>query len=84
MTGRHRLRDRRSPRTSRHRAVDVVNARTRTTHFLTIDALAAGRLPQSRSIALCGQDVVPASLTEAGGSRCTSCVSIPSQQSSTS
>jgi hypothetical protein len=84
MTSRHRLRDRRVQRTARHRAIEVVDARTLTAHFLTMDALAAGRLPKSRYIALCGQDVLPASLTEAGRSRCPSCVSIPSQRSSLS
>jgi hypothetical protein len=79
MTGRHRLKDRRvqAQRPSRHRAVEVVDARTLTAHFLTVDALAAGRLPKGRYIARCGQDVLPASLTEPGASRCLSCVPIP-------
>ena len=81
MAGKHRLRDRRMQRTTRHRAIEVVDARTLTAHFLTMDALAAGRLPQGRYIARCGHDVLPASLTEAGRSRCPSCVSIPSQRS---
>jgi hypothetical protein len=81
MTGRHRLRDRRVQRTTRHRAIEVVDVRTLTAHFLTMDALAAGRLPTGRYIALCGHDVLPASLTEAGRSRCPSCVLIPSQKS---
>lgn len=81
MAGRHRLRGRRVQRTSRHRAIEVVDARTLTAHFLTDDALAAGRLPKGRYIALCGQEVLPASLTESGHSRCPSCVSIPSQRS---
>lgn len=71
------------PRTSRHRPVEVVDARTLTTHFLTLDALAAGRLPKSRYVALCGQDVLPASLTEPGAGRCSFCVSIPRQRSRT-
>ena len=80
MTGKHRLRDRRGQRPTRHRAIEVVDARTLTAHFLTMDALAAGRLPQGRYITLCGHDGLPASLTEAGRSRCPSCVSIPSQR----
>jgi hypothetical protein len=42
MAGKHRLRNRRVQRTTRHRAIEVVDARTLTTHFLTADALAAG------------------------------------------
>jgi hypothetical protein len=81
MAGRHRLRNRRVQRTARHRAIEVVDARTLTAHFLTMSALAAGRLPQGRYITLCGQDVLPASLIEAERSRCLSCVSIPDQRS---
>jgi hypothetical protein len=81
MTGKHSLKGRRVQRTSRRRAVEVVDARTLTAHFLTMDALDAGRRPKGRYIALCGQDVLPASLTEPGSRRCPSCVSIPSQKS---
>ncbi|MGH3889344.1 MAG: hypothetical protein ACRDSZ_22760 [Pseudonocardiaceae bacterium] len=84
MTGKHSLKGRRVQRTSRHRAVEVVDVRTLTAHFLTMDALAAGRLPKGRYVALCGQDVLPASLTEPGSRRCSSCVSIPTQRSKTS
>lgn len=35
-------------RTSRHRAVEVIDSRTLTAHFLTDEALAAGRLPKGR------------------------------------
>jgi hypothetical protein len=82
MTGRHRLRNRRvqTQRTTRHRTVEVVDARTLTAHCLTMDALAAGRLPKGRYITLCGQDVLPASLAEPGRNRCLSCVPIPSQR----
>lgn len=82
MAGRHRLRNRRVQHTSLHRAVEVVDARTRTrtTHFLTRDALAAGRLPKGRYIARCCQEVLPASFVEPGSRRCPSCVSIPSQR----
>ena len=83
MVGRHRLKNRRVPaqRFSRHRAIEVVDARTLTAHFLTLDALAAGRLPKGRYIARCGQDVLPASLAEPGRNRCLSCVPIPRQRS---
>lgn len=84
MAGRHRLKGGRVLRTSRHRTIEMVDARTLTAHFLTDDALAAGRRPQGRYIALCGQDVVPASLIEAGRNRCPSCVSIPRQRSRSS
>lgn len=47
---------------------------------LTPDALAAGRHPAGRYIALCGQDVLPAGLAEPERGRCTSCVSIPAQR----
>jgi hypothetical protein len=82
MAGRHRLKGRSVvQRTARHRAVEVVDARTLTVHFLTMDALAAGRLPRGRYITLCGQEVLPASLIEPGRNRCKLCVSIPSQRS---
>lgn len=61
MTGKHRLKGR-IQRTTRHRAIEVVDARTLTTHFLTRNVLSAGRLPQGRYIARCGQDILPASL----------------------
>jgi len=83
MAGRHRLRGRRVQRTTRHHAVEVVDARTLTAHFLTEDALAAGRRLKGRYITICGQDVLPASLTESGRSRCPSCVSTSSQRSRT-
>jgi hypothetical protein len=81
MAGRHRLKGRRMQHTPRHRAIEVVDARTLTAHFLTVDALAAGRLPEGRYTALCGQDVLPACLTEPGSGRC---VSIPRQRSGSS
>jgi hypothetical protein len=78
LAGKHRLRGRRAETTApRRRAVEVIDAQTFTAHFLTIDALAAGRHPRGRYIALCGQDVLPASLTEPGNGRCSSCVSVP-------
>jgi hypothetical protein len=84
MAGRHRLKGRQVRHSSRSRAVEVVDARTLTTHLLTSDALAVGRLPEGRYTALCGQDVLPACLSEPGAGRCVSCVSIPSQRSGSS
>ena len=81
MPGKHRLKTRRAEHTApRHRPVEVVDAHTLTAHFLTHDALTAGRLPKGRDIALCGQDVLPASLVEPGRGRCSSCISIPTQR----
>lgn len=80
MAGKHRFKGWQVQYSAPHRAVEVVDARTRTMHSLTEEALAAGRLSQGRYIALCGQDVLPAGLTEPGTRRCPSCVSIPSQR----
>jgi hypothetical protein len=83
MTGRHRLKNRRvaAQRFSRHRAVEVVDARALTAHCLSVNALAAGRLPKGRYIARCGEEVLPASLAESGRNRCLSCIPIPRQRS---
>jgi hypothetical protein len=84
MAGKHRLKGRRVQHTPRRRAIEVIDALTLTTHFLTTDAMAAGRLPEGRYTTLCGQDVLPACLTEPGSGRCASCVSIPRQRSGSS
>ena len=81
MPGKHRLKSLRAEHTARQRAVELVDACTLTAHFLTLDALAAGRLPKGCYIALCGQDVLPASLAEPGRGRCLLCTSVPSQRS---
>jgi hypothetical protein len=57
--------------------VEMVDARTRTAHLLTDEALAAGRRGEGRYTALCGVEVLPASLTVAERGHCTSCVPIP-------
>ena len=80
MPGKHRLKGRRAEHTARHRAVELVDARTLTAHLLTDTAIAAGRLAKGRYIALCGQDVLPASLVEPGRRHFLSCVSIPTQR----
>ena len=84
MAGKHRLKGRHVQHTTRHRATEVVDARTLTAHFLTDDAFAAGSRPKGRYIALCGQEVLPASLVEPGRGRCPSCVLIPTQRSRSS
>jgi hypothetical protein len=66
---------------TRHRTVEVVDARTLTAHFMALNALAAGRLPQAPYVTRCGQDVLPASLVEPGRRRCPSCAPLPSQRS---
>jgi hypothetical protein len=81
MPGRHRLTSRRTEHTALRRAVEVVDAHTFAARFLTNKTLAAGRHPKGRDIALCGQDVLPASLAEAGRGRRPSCISIPTQRS---
>jgi len=81
MPGKHWLKSLRAEHAARHRAVELVDARTLTAHLLTDAAIAAGQLAKGRYIALCGQDVLPASLAEPGRSRFPSCIWIPSQRS---
>ena len=82
MAGRHRLGRRRQQvaQPSSQRAIEVVDARTLTEHLLTMDLLTAGRLPHGRYTALCGEDVLPACLTEPGTGWCSACVAIPGQR----
>lgn len=80
MPGKHSLKRKKAERAQRRRTAEVVDARTLQSHLLTPDALAAGLSAAGRYIALCGEDVVPASLTEPGNGRCSSCVSIPAQR----
>jgi hypothetical protein len=82
MAGRHRLKGRRQqvPHIPPQRAVEVVDVRTFLGHFLTLDAMAAGRLPGERYIAQCVEQVLPACLVEPGIGRCTDCVSVPRQR----
>ncbi|MGH3974339.1 MAG: hypothetical protein ACRDS9_13580, partial [Pseudonocardiaceae bacterium] len=60
--GRHRRRDNKQPR--RVRVVDMVDVRDLRIHFMTPDAAAQGLHASGRYTALCGADVLPASLTE--------------------
>jgi hypothetical protein len=85
MAGRHRTtagRHRQCSTPPRRRLVQVVNARTLTAHFLTPDAYAAGLDVHVPYVAICGEPVLPASLTEPGGGYCTKCrTSVPAQRS---
>lgn len=80
MPGKHSLKRKKAERTERRRAAEVVDARTRQAHLLTPDALAAGLSAAGRYIALCGQDVLPASLVEPGNGRCALCIAVPAQR----
>jgi hypothetical protein len=55
----------------------MVDAHTLTAHLLTDEALAVGRRGEGRYTALCGVDVLPASLTAAERGFCRSCISVP-------
>lgn len=84
MTGKHRLDGRRTRRhvITKRRTVEMVDVRTGQAHFLSDAAVAAGRRGGGRYFALCGAEVVPASIT-AGPERgyCRSCsTAIPSQR----
>lgn len=69
-------------RVPRLRTVEVVDALTGVAHQLTMEALAAAA--RGRCIALCGSEVLPASLAAPPTSRCRSCVWIPTQMQSAS
>lgn len=83
MMAKHRRLDRRRPTLRRRCFIDMVDVRSLLTHLMTPDAAAAGF--RGRYVALCGADVIPASLTEPGRGRCKPCVrmsvSIPNQRS---
>ncbi len=79
--GRHTLR--RARLTVRRRPLIAwVDLRTSLTHLLTPDAAAAGRRGGGRYIAVCGAEVIPASMTEPGRGDCEPCrtSSIPTQR----
>jgi hypothetical protein len=69
--GKHRRADRGR---RRDHAIPIVDARTLTAHRVTDEAFAAGRRPEGRYVALCGLDVLPASLTVAEVRHCRGCV----------
>lgn len=86
MAGKHRLSRRAtSPEPPvRLFTIDMVDARTGAAHWVTDDAVAAGRRRGGRYSAVCGQLVLGASLTAAPRGTCDSCASIPAQRSRTS
>lgn len=83
--GKHRRPRGLSPRS--RPVIKWVDVRTSLAHLLTPEAAAAGRGSGGRYIALCGADVIPASLTEPGRGMCQACttaiVTIPTQKSRT-
>jgi hypothetical protein len=58
----------------------MVDARTGTAHFLTIDAAAEG-LPRGQYVAICGEDVLPAALVAREARYCRLCAPLPVQRS---
>jgi hypothetical protein len=82
MAGRHRATSRRaSSPAPLQRAIDMTDGPTGVTHRITDDGLAAVYRAEGRYPAMCGAVVQPASLTDPGRSRCTSCVPVPAQRS---
>jgi hypothetical protein len=67
MAGKHR------PAQPRRRPVELVDARTKQAHLLTLTAYEAGFDPHVAYIALCGAEVLPACLAEPGKSYCKPC-----------
>ncbi|MGH3799847.1 MAG: hypothetical protein ACRDTD_06900 [Pseudonocardiaceae bacterium] len=65
-------------------AIEMVDARTGAAHLVTDQAVTAGRRSGGRYAAVCGQQVLGASLTEPPRGTCHSCISIPTQRSRTS
>ncbi|MGH3886111.1 MAG: hypothetical protein ACRDSZ_05975 [Pseudonocardiaceae bacterium] len=63
-------------------AIEMVDAGTLAAHLVTGEAVAVGRRAKTgRYRALCGVEVLCASLTEPGRGRCPSCRSLPTQRS---
>ncbi len=80
MAGRHRLNGHRT--VTRRRGVEMVDITTLVAHVLTDAAAVAGRRGGGRYFALCGAEVIPASLTATPeGGYCRSCTAIPTQRS---
>lgn len=83
--GKHSL-GRNRPTSRQHTLVDMVDNRSLLIHRMTPGAAAEGLRPQGRYIALCGEEVIPASLTEPGRHPCQPCgmaavSTIPNQRS---
>ncbi|MGH3889817.1 MAG: hypothetical protein ACRDSZ_25180 [Pseudonocardiaceae bacterium] len=68
--------------TGRPAAIEMVDARTLAAHLVADEAVAVGRQRgKGRYFALCGVEVLAASLTEPPQRPCHSCAPIPSQRS---
>lgn len=72
--GQHRAQQTGHRTLRRQQANPIVDARTLTAHRVTDEAFAAGRRAHGRYVALCGIDVLPASLTVAEVRYCRRCV----------
>ncbi len=72
-----RRRSKRTRHTAPRRTVELVDARSGTAHFLTHNALAAGRGAKGRYFALGGVEVLPAALVDPGRGVCPSCAGSP-------
>lgn len=80
--GRHSKAKHRNQQAANRGMVEMVDIHTGENHLLTLDAAAAGRRAPNRYLALCGVDVLPASLTDPGQGYYWSCRStIPTQRS---
>ncbi|MGH3766163.1 MAG: hypothetical protein ACRDS0_13420 [Pseudonocardiaceae bacterium] len=80
MAGRHRLNSHRA--ITKRRGMEMVDITTLVAHVLSDAAVVAGRRGGGRYFALCGAEVIPASLTAAPeGGYCRSCTAIPTQRS---
>ena len=82
-TGRHRQRRPAHRALRRSELCPWVDLTTLIEHLLTLNAAAAGRLGGGHYIALCGAEVIPASMVEPGRGFCQPCraASIPTQRS---
>ncbi|MGH3766963.1 MAG: hypothetical protein ACRDTX_17715 [Pseudonocardiaceae bacterium] len=78
MAGRHRLTGHRT--VTRRRGVEMVDITTLVAHVLSDAAVVAGRRGGGRYFALCGVEVIPASLATAPDGYCRSCTAIPTQR----
>ncbi|MGH3844097.1 MAG: hypothetical protein ACRDS0_22015 [Pseudonocardiaceae bacterium] len=78
MAGKHRLDGHRV--TTKRRGVEMVDITTLVAHVLSDAAAVAGQRGGGRYFALCGAEIIPASLTAAPeGGYCRSCTAIPTQ-----
>jgi hypothetical protein len=82
MAGRHRLTGRRTRHViTKRRTVEMVDVRTGQAHYLSADAVTAGRRGGGHYIALCGTEVIPAAMVEPGRGYFRSCsTAIPIQR----